>query len=179
MLSQLVLPSTFFLNLLLMVGLFFFVRASTKDRTERKDWLADKPGDEVLSQVESFLTGRSYRITEVKPEEAKVVFEGLVRPSLGLAILLVSMVALGLMALSIVLSMTLPGIGPKFILLVLISPLAGFFYWRGAERIETVVVQVAEVASSDQSLDIHTKLRISAHRDELLALQSAIPYQVV
>lgn len=199
--SELVLPSTFFLTLLLMVGLFFFVRASIKDRTELMDWLADAPGEEVLSQVESCLTGRAYRITQVYPEDAKAVYEGLVRPSLGLAILLVSIVALGLMALSVVLSMTLPEIGPKFTGLVLLSPLAGFFYWRGAERVEQVIVQVAEKSATEktvaeqssisdkssetaavlpgESLRIQTKLRISAHRDELIALQSALPYQVV
>ncbi len=197
--SDLVLPSTFFLTLLLMVGLFFFVRASIKDRTELMDWLADAPGEEVLSQVESCLKARAYRLTQVYPEEAKAVYEGLVRPSLGLAILLVSIVALGLMALSIVFSMILPSIGPKFIGLVFFAPLAGFFYWRGAERIEQVVVQVSTAidasdeeassnlseasldpeASSNTPVSTQTKLRISAHRDELIALQAALPYPVV
>ncbi len=181
--SDLVIPSTFFLTLLLMVGLFFFVRASIKDRTELRDWLADAPGEEVLSQVESFLTGRAYKMTQVYPEETKAVYEGLVRPSVGLAILLVTMVAFGLMALSVVLSMTLPVIGPKFLGLVILAPLAGFFYWRGAERIEQVVVQIAEKALVEENVNeisrVQTKLRISAHRDELLALQSALPYQLV
>lgn len=173
--SQLVLPSTLMLTLLLMVGLFFFIRASTKDRTELRTWSTTDPGDSVLSTVESMLKDRSYRITEVKPEESKAVFEGLVRPSLALAILLVSLAATAIIAFSIVVSMSLPLVGLKSLGLVLISPLAGFFYWRGAERVEKVVVQVAEEQSNPQS----TTLKISAHRDELIVLEESLPYQVI
>ncbi len=173
--SQLVLPSTLMLTVLLMVGLFFFIRASTKDRTELMEWFTTEPGELVLSQVEEILKGRSYRISEVKPEESKAVFEGLVRPSLALAILLVSLAATGIIAFSIVLSMSVPLVGLKFLGLVLISPLAGFFYWRGAERVEKVVVQVTE----DNASKTGTTLKISAHRDELLVLEDSLPYQVI
>lgn len=163
------------LTLLLMVGLFFFIRASTKDRTELMQWVTDEPGEKVLNQVETLLNERAYRIKEVKPDESKAIFEGLVRPSLALAILLVSLAATGIIAFSIVLSMSIPMVGLKFLGLVLISPVAGFFYWRGAERIERVVVQVVE----GQAEQPNTTLKISAHRDELIVLEEALPYQVV
>ena len=173
--TQLVPPSTLFLTLLLMVGLFFFIRASTKDRTELMEWVTEDGGDSVLDKVEALLKERSYRITEVKPEESKAIFEGLVRPSLALAILLVALAATGIIAFSIALSMVIPLVGLKFLGLVLISPVAGFFYWRGAERVEKVVVQVVEGSDSAQN----TTLKISAHRDELIVLEEALPYQVV
>lgn len=173
--SQLVLPSTLVLTLLLMVGLFFFIRASTKDRTELREWVTEDAGESVLTQVESLLKERSYRITEVKPEESKAVFEGLVRPSLALAILLVALAATGIIAFSIVLSMSIPLVGLKFLGLVLISPVAGFFYWRTAERVEKVVVQVLEETEENPN----TTLKISAHRDELIVLEETLPYQVV
>ncbi|NJN23955.1 MAG: cofactor assembly of complex C subunit B [Acaryochloridaceae cyanobacterium RL_2_7] len=43
-----VLPSTLLLTLLLMVGLFFFIRASTKDRTELMEWVTEDAGESVL-----------------------------------------------------------------------------------------------------------------------------------
>lgn len=173
--SQLVLPSTLMLTLLLMVGLFFFIRASIKDRTEVRVWNTTEPGESVLTKVEMMLKDRSYRITEVNPNESKAVFEGLVRPSLALAILLVSLAATAIIALSIVVSMSLPLVGLKSLGLVLVSPLAGFFYWRGAERVEKVVVQVGS-ATVDEPV---TTLRITAHRDELLVLEDVLPYQVI
>jgi hypothetical protein len=173
--SQLVLPSTLMLTLLLMVGLFFFIRASTKDRTEVRIWSTTEPGESVLTKVEKMLKDRSYRITEVNPNESKAVFEGLVRPSLALAILLVSLAATAIIAFSIVVSMSLPLVGLKSLGLVLVSPLAGFFYWRGAERVEKVVVQVG-AATVDAPV---TTLRITAHRDELLVLEDVLPYQVI
>ena len=94
---------------------------------------------------------------------------------LALAILLVALAATGIIAFSIVLSMSVPLVGLKFLGLVLISPVAGFFYWRGAEREEQVVVQVLEGAEDAPQ----TILKISAHRDELLVLEESLPYQVV
>ena len=139
------------------------------------EWITEEPGESVLNTVESLLQERAYKITEVKPEEAKAIFEGLVRPSLALAILLVALAATGIIAFSIVLSMSIPLIGLKFLGLVLISPLAGFFYWRGAERVEQVVVQVVEGDEKEPN----TTLKISAHRDELIVLEESLPYQVV
>ncbi|NJN23956.1 MAG: cofactor assembly of complex C subunit B [Acaryochloridaceae cyanobacterium RL_2_7] len=83
--------------------------------------------------------------------------------------------ATGIIAFSIVLSMSIPLVGLKFLGLVMISPIAGFFYWRGAERVEKVVVQVIEGTESTPN----TTLKISAHRDELIVLEETLPYQVV
>ncbi|XTZ11367.1 MAG: cofactor assembly of complex C subunit B, partial [cyanobacterium endosymbiont of Rhopalodia yunnanensis] len=43
-----VLSSTFFLTLLLMMGLFFFIRASAKDRTERIKLTSRESIDQLL-----------------------------------------------------------------------------------------------------------------------------------
>jgi hypothetical protein len=179
MTPSVVIPSTFFLTALLMIGLFFFVRASTKDRIECLEWSSSEEGDRLLSQIEQHLTQRAYRLKQVEPEQSKVIFEGLVRPSVILAALLVSLVIVSLLGLSLVLSLTMPSVGLKFMAIGLVSPLAGWFYWKGSERLEEVEVQVLPPEPSSESnpkvTEIpQTTVRVQGHRDELLALRNVL-----
>ncbi|MBD0337307.1 MAG: cofactor assembly of complex C subunit B, partial [Cyanobacteria bacterium Co-bin13] len=59
-----VLSSTFFLTLLLMVGLFFFIRAATKDRTETLQATVAKPPETLQSDLQTYFESRSYRVTD-------------------------------------------------------------------------------------------------------------------
>jgi hypothetical protein len=56
--------------------------------------------------------------------------------------------------------------------LVGIAPGAGIFYWRGAVRPETVSFQV--LSGDTTEVTEGTRLRVTAHRDELMALQSQL-----
>lgn len=166
-----ILASTLLLTLLLMVGLFFFIRASVKDRIESVQWIAEQSEDSLLAQLQTYFEGRSYRVAAVNAAQNQVTFEGVVRPSLFLAIFLTLLAAIGFLCLILVLSMLSPHLTPVFLGLLLLSPLIGLFYWRKAERVEQVLLQIkpSVEAHAAQSL-----LIVTAHRDELAELQQAL-----
>ncbi|MEM8778734.1 MAG: cofactor assembly of complex C subunit B, partial [Cyanobacteria bacterium P01_G01_bin.49] len=80
-----ILPSTFFLTLLLMVGLFFFIRASVKERTQQVKLMAQMSKTSILDQLQTYFNQRAYTMTSVDSEEEKIIFEGFVQPSWFLA----------------------------------------------------------------------------------------------
>jgi len=177
MMRSFVLPSTFLLTLLLMVGLFFFIRASVKDRTEELQWLSTQPEEEVLQQVETYLSNRAYRIVALDKEREQVTFEGMVRPSLLLAGFLSGLMLTATLCLSLVLSILFPAIGLGFTVLTLISPLAGWFYWQRAERPERIKLKVEPVptaTSLSTDVDSKTLLTVTAHRDEITAMRPTL-----
>uniref|UniRef100_UPI001ABADBC8 cofactor assembly of complex C subunit B n=1 Tax=Aetokthonos hydrillicola TaxID=1550245 RepID=UPI001ABADBC8 len=55
--------------------------------------------------------------------------------------------------------------------LVLLSPLSGLFYWKKAEKLEKVLLNV-ETTPSQQHFS--SKITVIAHRDELIELQRAL-----
>jgi hypothetical protein len=166
-----VLTSTFILTILLAIGLFFFIRASTKDRIERMVLEASDTEAVLLPRIDRYFTDRAYRIAAVDRETDIVTFEGLVRASSFLAIFLTGLAAGGAMCLALVLSMLFPQVGNWFLLLVLVAPLAGWFYWRGSERIERVKLKVT---ANENMPAAPTLVTISGHRDELAIFQSAL-----
>ena len=180
MLRSVILPSTVVLTLLLMVGLFFFIRASVKDRTQEAQWLANQPEDVVLSQVETYLTQRAYRFIRLDRDQDQAIFEGIVRPSMALAIFLSTLVALGLLCLGLVLAILLPQVGLGFTGLLGLSPLAGWFYWQRAQRPEQVALKLGPIPVSTSMMpsesETQTLLTVTAHRDELRAMQSALKF---
>lgn len=169
------LASTLFLTLLMAIGLFFFIRASVKDRTETETLLSAQSEDALLTQLEQYFTARAYRIVQLDPEQKQVTFRGVVAPSLGLAIFLSVLAAIGLLCLALVLSMVLPQVGPLWWSLVLLAPIAGGFYWQKAGRPEQVQVRVASLATS--STEQQSAVTIVAHRDELITLRNTLPLQ--
>ncbi len=166
-----VIPSTLLLTVLLMVGLFFFVKASVKDRTQQVSLIAESSEDALLSQLDQYFTQRAYRVVALDLEG--VTFAGLVRPSVFLAIFLTLLVAAGMLCLGLVLSLLVPKISTGFLGLVLLAPLAGFFYWQRAGRQEQVLVKVEPLPGKGQSED-QSQLTVTAHRDELAALQHSL-----
>ncbi len=166
-----ILSSTFLLTLLLVVGLFFFIRASVKDRTESVQWIAEQSEDSLLAQLQAYFEGRSYRVATLNAAQNQVTFEGVVRPSLFLAIFLTLLAAIGFLCLVLVLSMLAPQFTHIFLGLVLLSPLVGLFYWRKAERPEQVLLQVKPLDTVQPAKSL---LIVTAHRDELAAIQQAL-----
>jgi uncharacterized protein (DUF58 family) len=81
----------------------------------------------------------------------------------------------GLLCLGLVLSVLLPQIGRGWVGLLLLAPLAGVFYWRGAERLEQVKLQVEALpTASAQGMAGQTQLTVTAHRDEIIELQRSL-----
>ncbi len=128
----------------------------------------------LLPRLQDYFTERAYKIAAVDRDTDIVTFEGLVRPSVFLAVLLTSLAAIGAMCLALVLGMLLPDIGNLFWLLLLLAPLAGWFYWEGSSRTEQVRLKV-EVSDDAPST---TVVKISGHRDELAVFQSALKLSV-
>ncbi len=168
-----VLPSTFLLTVLMMVGLFFFVKASVKDRTQQVKLVAQQPEDSILSQLEQYFAERAYRVTALDTDQ--ITFAGFVRPSLFLAIFLSLLVAVGVLCLALVLSLLIPQASSSFFGLVLLAPLAGLFYWQRAGRPEQVQLKVEPFPlSNSQVSGTQTRLTVTAHRDELATLQRTL-----
>ncbi|HEY9799870.1 MAG TPA: cofactor assembly of complex C subunit B [Leptolyngbyaceae cyanobacterium] len=167
-----ILPSTFVLTLLLAVGLFFFIRASTKDRTETAKLISDQEEAVFMPQLQEYFRSRSYRVAEVDHDKNQVTFEGFVKPSIFLATFLTLLASVGLICLSLVFALLLPGFGKIFFGLVLFAPLSGLFYWQKAGRVEKVLLKLEPQTNQQQSF---SKITVVAHRDELIELQKVLP----
>ncbi len=124
----------------------------------------------LLPRLQAYFTDRAYRIAAVDRDTDIITFEGFVSPSIFLAVLLTGLAAIGAMCLALVLSMQFPDIGNIFLVLLIVAPLAGWFYWQGSARTEQVRLKV-EVPSDSLS---GTLIKISGHRDELAVFQSAL-----
>lgn len=168
--------STLLLTILLSVGLFFFIKASVKDRTEAVRLSSEQPQESLVPQLQEYFTGRSYRVAAVDAAKGQVTFQGFVRPSWFLAIFLTLLAAIGILSLVLVLSMLFPKLETAFLGLELLSPIAGLFYWRKAGRQEQVSLKFEELSSSDPQTT-KSLITVTGHRDELAALQQALPLQ--
>ncbi|MBW4422071.1 MAG: cofactor assembly of complex C subunit B [Myxacorys californica WJT36-NPBG1] len=176
-----VIASTLVLTVLLMVGLFFFIRASTKDRIQQVRLISKQTEESLLNQLRQYFGERAYHVAAIDAATNQVTFEGKVRPSLFLAIFLSLLAAIGMLCLVLVISMVLPSGSAFWLSLLLLSPLAGVFYWRGAGRIEQVSLKVEPIEpelsfSSSPSSDESAKsvIIVRAHRDELAELQRTL-----
>ncbi|MEH2114598.1 cofactor assembly of complex C subunit B [Nostoc sp.] len=166
-----ILPSTFLLTLLLSVGLFFFIRASTKDRTEIVQLVSEQDEAALMSQLKEYFRSRSYRVAAVDREQNQVTFEGFVRPSWFLAIFLTLLAATGIICLSLVVYLLFPRLSTVVLAMVLLSPLSGLFYWKKSGRLEKVSLKVETTQSEETS---SSRITVVAHRDELSELQRTL-----
>jgi Flp pilus assembly protein TadB len=167
-----IVPSTLLLTLLLSVGLFFFIRASTKDRTTKAELVSEQDEAALMPKVKEYFRQRSYQVTAIDREKNQVIFEGFVQPSLFLALFLTLLASAGMACLALVLSLLFPNFGNWFLGLILLSPLSGVFYWQKAGRIEKVSLYIEE--ANQDKLGVISKLTIIAHRDELMEFQRAL-----
>lgn len=171
--SASVMPSTFVLTLLMLIGLLFFIRASVKERIEVMRLASEQSELSLLNELQTYFTQRAYRIVETDAAKLQVVFEGFVRPSLVLAVFLTLLAAIGLLCLALMLSFLFPRFTETLLLLTLLSPIAGIFYWRRAARSEQVLLSV-ENANALEAGNVSV-ITVTAHRDELAELQKHIP----
>lgn len=166
-----VLSSTALLTGLMSVGLVFFIRASTKDRIQVVKLVADRSRESLSEQLRQYFNQRAYRVTAVNESANQVTFEGLVRPSVFLAIFLTAMAAIGLLCLALMLSFPFPAAAKVLPGLTVLAPIAGVFYWKKSARPEQVVLQV-DAGSGAVSAD--SVVTVTAHRDELAELQRSL-----
>ncbi len=155
----------------MMIGLFFFIRASVKDRTKQIELVPQESADILIKKLQEYFEARAYQLTSIDPQNKEVAFKGYVQPSVFLAVLLSLLAVVGLSCLALILFLLLPNSNSLFWLLVLIAPLAGFFYWRKAGRWETILLKVTSTP------DNSSLVSVTAHRDELIQLQEHLPLQ--
>ncbi|BAW96938.1 hypothetical protein NIES970_18820 [[Synechococcus] sp. NIES-970] len=176
MLEQSVITSTLLLTILLMVGLFFFIRASTKDRTEQVELLATEPEESIFERLQTYFEQRAYRITNIDGVNNVVTYEGFVPPSGFMAVFLSLLAALGLVCIALVLALLYPTPGFGFLGICLLAPMAGLFYWRKAGKVEKVRLQITQqtpITATPTQL-----ITVTGHRDELIQLRQVMPYQL-
>lgn len=175
--SNFALPSAFGLTCLLFIGLSFFIRASTKDRTETVWYLSNLTDVALLETLQGYFAKRAYRVVALNPESGKISLVGMVGASYFLAMFLGTLALVGLGCLALVLAIALPQLGNAPYLLLLATPIAPWFYWTGSTRQESVTFQLQPLNNSLQTQhpQMTTQLLMSAHRDELQVLESTIP----
>lgn len=169
---NLALPSAFGLTCLLFIGLGFFIRASTKDRTQTASYLSELDDVTLLETLQGYFADRAYRVTSIEPDLGRISLEGMVKASTFLAVFLSGLAGVGLFCLALVLAIAFPDWGYKPYLVVVMTPIAPWFYWKGATRLESVTFQLEMPVSSRHGM---TQLTVCAHRDELISLESQVP----
>ncbi|MEN9202674.1 MAG: cofactor assembly of complex C subunit B [Thermostichus sp. DG_1_6_bins_120] len=161
--------STLTLTLLLAIGLFFFLRASGKDRKESHLYFSSRPLEEVGSALRSHLQSRGYRLHSID-SDGTATFTGQAQASGGLAVFLTGLAGVGLACLALVVNTLEPQWGGWPWLLVLISPLAGRYYWQRNQRPEQLHFKLQENGPGSQ-------LWVEGHRDELDILAATLGLQ--
>ncbi|NKB17182.1 MAG: cofactor assembly of complex C subunit B [Pseudanabaena sp. CRU_2_10] len=160
-----VLSSTFLLTVLLMVGLISFLKSSVKDRTTEMVFKSPNlDSDRLVVEVRNYLRGRAYEVANLDRQADMVTLSGQVKPSMFLAIFLVSMAVLGFGCLGLVLKALIPEIDDLWWCSILAAPLVGIFYWRGADRREEVSLKLQPDGS----------LWMRGHKDELTELKRSL-----
>ncbi len=164
--------STLLLTLLMVVGLVFFIRASTKDRLETVTVARSVEPLDLLKEITTYFEDRAYRVVAAEAVPQRIVLRGRVRPSLFLAGFLTLLAAVGALCFALVLANLWPVYSSVFLGLLAIAPAAGWFYWRGSDRDEDIVLEVRPDPDTTVGVPQAT-VSITAHRDELIALEQA------
>ena len=160
-------PSILFLTILLAIGLYFFLRAASKDRTTVIDVKSPLPPLKVLDGIIAWLDARGWKSNGGDAERQVLKFQGSVSSSFGLAILLSILGGLGSGCLGLVLLQLYPWLGWWPLGLVIIGgPASAFLYSRRANRIEFLEMRLISNIEHEGSV-----IRVRAHRDELIAME--------
>ena len=175
--------STLILTSLMVIGLVFFIRASTKDRIEVVQLGSVQQSESLQQAIMKYFYARAYHLTaeSTQPDDSPgptiingTTLTGIVSPSIFMAVFLSALAAVGFTCLSLVVATLFPSWGGWLLGLVAASPLAGVFYWRKSSRPETVVFKVEPLnVEQDGDEALRSKLTVKGHRDELADLESA------
>ena len=163
------LKSTFLLTILLSIGLFFFLRASSKDRTTTIEIATERDPIETLNIICGWLRLRGWNQVGGNSDKKTLTFTGQVTSSNSLAIFLSVLGGLGSCSLGLVIRQIYPNLSWWPILLGLIGgPISGIIYSKKSKREETFEFRLLD------EFDKSTKLRLRAHRDELISLEKEL-----
>ena len=165
------LNSTLLLTILLAIGLFFFLRASSKDRTTVIEITSLRQPIEVLNVMYEWLNLRGWKQTGGDFDQRILIFKGQVVSSKFLAIFLGILGGFGSCALGLVIIQIYPILSWWPILLGLIGgPLSGIIYFRKSAREEKFELRLITNEDNQEK----TSMRLRAHRDELISLENEL-----
>ena len=165
------LNSTLLLTILLAIGLFFFLRASSKDRTTIVEITSSQKPLEVLNVMYEWLNLRGWKQTGVDFDKRILMFKGEVVSSKLLAIFLSLLGGFGSCALGLVIIQIYPNLGWWPIFLGLIGgPLSGMIYFNKSAREEKFELRLISNGDNEEM----TSMRLRAHRDELISLENEL-----
>ena len=116
--------STLLLTVLLAIGLVFFLRAASKDRTTVVDVHSPRPALEVLSGLSDWLEQRGWSRDGGDADRQVLRFRGSVAASQPLAVLLSVLAAIGGTCFGLVLRQLAPQLSWWPLLLILLGPVA-------------------------------------------------------
>tara|TARA_B100000212_G_scaffold312791_1_gene265294 strand:+ start:4 stop:558 length:555 start_codon:yes stop_codon:yes gene_type:complete len=163
------LKSTLLLTILLSIGLFFFLRASSKDRTTTIEISTEQDPIDTLNIICSWLKLRGWNQVGGNINQKTLTFKGQVISSNSLAIFLSILGGLGSCSLGLVIRQIYPNLNWWPILLGIIGgPLSGIIYTRKSQREETFELRLLD------NLEQLTLLKLRAHRDELISLENEL-----
>ena len=129
------LNSTLLLTILLAIGLFFFLRASSKDRTTIVEISSSQQPVKVLNDLCEWLSLRGWKQTGGDFEQRTLIFKGQVVSSKFLAIFLGFLGGFGSCALGLVIIQIYPELGWWPILLGLVGgPFSCLLYTSPSPR---------------------------------------------
>ncbi len=158
--------STFILTILLAIGLGFFLRAASKDRTTIVEVSSPLPPLDVLNGISTWLEERGWRREGGDAARQVLKFNAQVSSSLFLGIFLSILCGFGGGSLGLVICQLYPSLSWWPLILICIGPIAGIFYRARAARLEFVEMRLLSSSNDADSL-----IRIRAHRDELIAME--------
>ena len=157
------------LTILLAIGLFFFLRASSKDRTTIVEISSSQQPVKVLNGLCEWLNLRGWKQTGGDSEQRILIFNGQVVSSKFLAIFLGFLGGFGSCALGLVITQIYPELDWWPILLGLIGgPLSGIIYLKKSAREEKFELRLINENNNS------TLMRLRAHRDELISLENEL-----
>ncbi len=134
--------------------------------------IATEVGENIENRLQKYFQERAYEISSIDEAQNQITFSGLVRPSWFLAVFLSFLAACGLLCFGLVLSLLYPSLGNLFLFLTLFAPTAGVFYWRGAKRMEQVLLQIKPFEEENKAL-----ITLTAHRDEIIQFKQEFSFE--
>lgn len=165
-------------------GIWSQVKRSTSAKIKRKTYVS--AGEAAVSEDKKDLRQQAGEIMaymkannyEVVNAGETITFRGLVQRSTSQAFFLVFCTLLGMASLALVLQiqfqdLTLPGIGhPNWFYLCLLSPYAGFYYWKAGDRIDECEVKLA---TNDD--DTENEMTVQGSEEELERMWRTLGWQ--
>ena len=165
------LNSTLLLTILLAIGLFFFLRASSKDRTTILEISSSQQPVKVLDVLCEWLNLRGWKQIDGNSDKRTLIFKGQVVSSKLLAMFLGILGGFGSCSLGLVIIQIYPVLGWWPIFLGLIGgPLSGIVYFKKSAREEKFELRLINKNEDNEM----TFMRLRAHRDELISLENEL-----